>query len=84
MSWETKISRTVRVMNSQHLGTFARLLTAIASAGGNIGGNIEESIEWQTSTQVVRDITIFADDEARLEWILEVIRKNRGPPAGCA
>jgi malate dehydrogenase (oxaloacetate-decarboxylating) len=75
MSWETKISRTVRVMNSQHLGTFARLLTAIASAGGNIGG-IELLNE--TSTQVVRDITIFADDEAGLEWILEVIRKNRG------
>jgi len=75
MSWETKISRTVRVMNSQNLGTFARLLTAIASAGGNIGG-IELLNE--TSTQVVRDITIFADDETGLEWILEVIRKNRG------
>ena len=38
MSWETKISRTVRVVNSQEMGTFARLLTAIANAGGNIGG----------------------------------------------
>jgi malate dehydrogenase (oxaloacetate-decarboxylating) len=75
MSWETKISRTVRVMNSQQVGTFARLLTAIASSGGNIG-NIELLNE--TSTHVVRDITIIADDEAALEWILEVIRKNRG------
>jgi len=75
MSWETKISRTVRVMNSQHLGTFARLLTAIASAGGNIGG-IELLNE--TSTQVVRDITVFADDETELDWILQVVRKNRG------
>ena len=38
MSWETKISRTVRVVNSQEMGTFGRLLTAIANAGGNIGG----------------------------------------------
>ena len=75
MSWETKISRTLRVMNSQQVGTFARLLTAISSAGGNIGG-IELLNE--TSTQVVRDITVFADDETELDWILQVVRKNRG------
>ena len=70
MSWETKISRTVRVVNSQEMGTFARLLTAIANAGGNIGG-IELLNE--TSHQVVRDITVFADDEASLEQILAAI-----------
>jgi malate dehydrogenase (oxaloacetate-decarboxylating) len=75
MSWETKISRTVRVVNSQEMGTFARLLTAISNAGGNIGG-IELLNE--TSLQVVRDITVFADDQANLEQILEAIRKNRG------
>src|SRR5512136_966366 len=75
MSWETKISRTVRVVNSHERGTFARLLTAITNAGGNIGG-IELLNE--TSLQVVRDITVFADDEANLEQILEAIRTNRG------
>ena len=75
MSWETKISRTVRVVNSQEMGTFARLLTAITNAGGNVGG-IELLNE--TSHQVVRDIAVFADDEAQLEQILEAIRKNRG------
>ncbi len=75
MSWETKISRTVRVVNSQEMGTFARLLTAITNAGGNIGG-IELLSE--NSYQVVRDITVFADDEANLEQILNAIRRNRG------
>ena len=75
MSWETKISRTVRVVNSQEMGTFARLLTVISNAGGNVGG-IELLNE--TSHQVVRDITVFADDEACLEHILEAIHKNRG------
>jgi malate dehydrogenase (oxaloacetate-decarboxylating) len=75
MSWETKISRTVRVMNSQEMGTFARLLTAITNVGGNVGG-IELLNE--TSHQVVRDITVFADNEAHLEQILEAIRKNHG------
>ena len=75
MSWETKISRTLRVVNSHEMGTFARLLTAITNAGGNIGG-IELLSE--SSSQVVRDITVFADDEADLELILNAVRKNRG------
>ncbi len=75
MSWESKLNRTVRVANSQEMGTFARLLTAITAAGGNVGG-IELLNE--TSLQVVRDITIFADDEVELERILEAIRDNPG------
>lgn len=75
MSWENKILRIVRVVNSQEMGTLGRLLTAITVVGGNVG-----SIELlnETSTQVVRDITIFADDENHLEIILETIRRNRG------
>ncbi len=75
MSWETKISRTVRVVNSQEAGTLVRLLAAITDAGGNVGG-IELLNE--TSLQVVRDITVYADDEVNLEQILEAIRNNRG------
>jgi len=75
MSWEDKILRIVRVANSQEIGTFGRLLTAITDVGGNVG-NIELLNE--STNQVVRDITIFADDEKHLELILEAVRKNRG------
>jgi malate dehydrogenase (oxaloacetate-decarboxylating) len=75
MSWETKILRIVRVVNSQEIGTFGRLLTAITVVGGNVG-TIELLNE--TSHQVVRDITVFADDEKHLEIILEAIRRNHG------
>jgi malate dehydrogenase (oxaloacetate-decarboxylating) len=75
MSWENKILRIVRVANSQEIGTFGRLLTAITAIGGNVG-NIELLNE--STNQVVRDITIFADDEKHLELILEAVRKNRG------
>jgi malate dehydrogenase (oxaloacetate-decarboxylating) len=75
MSWEDKILRIVRIVNSTEIGTFGRLLTAITAVGGNIG-----SIELlnESSHQVVRDITIFADDERHLDLILEAIRRNRG------
>jgi malate dehydrogenase (oxaloacetate-decarboxylating) len=75
MSWEDKILRIVRVVNSQEMGTFGRLLTAITAVGGHVG-----SIELlnETSTQVVRDITIFTADEKHLEVVLEAIRRNRG------
>ncbi len=75
MSWENKILRIVRVVNLQEIGTFGRLLSAVTAVGGNVG-NIELLNE--SSTQVVRDITIFADDEKHLELILEAIRRNRG------
>lgn len=75
MSWENKYLRVVRVVNSQEIGTLGRLLTAITVVGGNIG-DIELLNE--TSTQVVRDITLFADDEKHLDLILEAIRRNRG------
>ncbi len=37
MAWERKIMRIVRVRNSQKKGVLAKLLTAIAEAGGNTG-----------------------------------------------
>jgi len=75
MSWENKILRIVRVVNAQEIGTLGRLLGAITAVGGNVG-NIELLNE--TTLHVVRDITIFADDEKHLELILEAIRRNRG------
>ncbi len=75
MSWENKILRIIRVVNSQEVGTLGRLLTAITVVGGNVG-----SIELlnETTTQVVRDISVFVDDEKHLELILEAVRRNRG------
>ncbi len=75
MAWERKLMRTVRVRNSQALGTLAQLLTAISNAGGNIG-SIEMLTE--TSQNVIRDITIYAEDEAHLEAVLEAVRDNPG------
>jgi malate dehydrogenase (oxaloacetate-decarboxylating) len=75
MSWENKILRIVRVVNAQEIGTFGRLLTAITAVGGNVG---DIALLNESTNQVVRDITIFADDEKHLELILEAIRKNRG------
>ncbi len=75
MSWEDKILRIVRVANSKEIGTFGRLLTAITTVGGNVG-NIELLNE--SANQVVRDITIFADDEKHLELIINAVRENRG------
>jgi malate dehydrogenase (oxaloacetate-decarboxylating) len=73
MSWERKLMRTVRVRNSQARGVLARLLTAISDAGGDIG-SIEMLTE--TSLHVVRDITIYAENEAHVERILDAIRDN--------
>jgi malate dehydrogenase (oxaloacetate-decarboxylating) len=75
MSWENRILRIIRVANTQETGTLGRLLTAITMVNGNIGDIVLLN---DSSTQVVRDITIFADDEEHLERILEAVRENRG------
>ncbi len=75
MAWERKLMRTVRVRNSQARGTLARMLTAISDEGANIGG-IEMLTE--TSQNVVRDLTIYAEDEAHMERVVEAIRRNEG------
>jgi len=73
MAWERKIMRTVRVRNSQASGVLARLLTAISDEGGSIG-SIEMLTE--TSKHVVRDITIYAEDQAHMDRILQAIQGN--------
>ena len=63
MAWERKLMRTVRVRNAQKSGTLARLLASIADMGASVG-----SIEMLTETAqaVVRDITVYADDEEHI------------------
>ena len=75
MSWENKLLRIVRVVNAHEIGTLGRLLSAITAVGGNVG---DIDLLSESTNQVVREITIFADDEKQLEIILDAIRKNRG------
>jgi malate dehydrogenase (oxaloacetate-decarboxylating) len=75
MAWESKIIRMVRVRNSQASGTLARLLTAIADAGGDPGSIQVLNQGHQT---VTRDITVYAEDEAQMDRILEAMRANEG------
>jgi len=75
MAWERKIIRTVRVRNSQKKGILGKLLTAIAEAGGSTGSIV---LVTETSQNVVRDITIYVEDEKSLESVLEVMRTNEG------
>ena len=78
MAWEQKLMRTVRVRNTQARGVLANLLTAISESGGDVGG-IEMLTE--TSHNVVRDITVYAEDEAHIEKIIEAMRANEGTKA---
>jgi malate dehydrogenase (oxaloacetate-decarboxylating) len=75
MAWEGKIMRTVQVQNDPVLGTLAHLLVAIANAGGNIG---EIRLIKEDHRRVVRDITVYADDEPQLERVLAAMSANPG------
>lgn len=75
MAWERKIMRNVRVRNSQKKGILGKLLTAVAEAGGNVGSIV---LLTETTQNVVRDITITADDEKSLASILAAIENNEG------
>jgi len=75
MAWERNIMRKVRVRNSQKKGVLAKLLTAVAEAGGNVGSIV---LLTETTQNVVRDITITADDEKSLAAILDAIENNEG------
>ncbi|MBV6391622.1 MAG: NAD-dependent malic enzyme [Anaerolineales bacterium] len=75
MAWDQKILRIVRVRNSQKKGVLAKLLTAIADSGGNIGSIV---LLTETSRHVVRDITVTANDEKTLAAVLAAMESNEG------
>lgn len=75
MPWENKVMRTVRVRNEQIKGTLARLITAIALEGGSVG---EIRLIREGLKAIVRDITVYADDEAQMERVLAAMRANPG------
>ncbi len=75
MAWQPKIMRKVRVRNSQQKGILAKLLTAVAEAGGSVGSI---NLLTETSRHTVRDITITAKDEKSLAAVLTAMEANVG------
>lgn len=73
MAWERKIIRIVRVRNSQKKGVLAKLLTAIAEAGGSIGSIV---LLTETSRHTVRDITVSLENEDMLHDVLNAMRES--------
>jgi malate dehydrogenase (oxaloacetate-decarboxylating) len=76
MWWEDKIMRTFRVRLVQSPGVLGGLLAIIGKANGNIGEirTIHMGIEAED-----RDITVFADDAAHIDLLIETIKAY--PPA---
>jgi malate dehydrogenase (oxaloacetate-decarboxylating) len=75
MAHEQKLIRTVRVLNEQAVGVLASLLSAISDEAGTVG---DIRMITETSGHVVRDITVYADDLAKMELIIEAMRRNPG------
>ena len=75
MSWERRTMRTVRVRNRQIVGTLANLFTAISGTKGSVG---EVKLISDSLHNVVRDITVYAEDEAHMERVIEAMRNNPG------
>ena len=72
---EDKLMRTVRCRNEKKPGTLGHLLLAIAEAGGDVG---EIRLIQESLRSVVRDITIYTDDEQKLEQALAAMAANPG------
>ncbi|GAB4416364.1 MAG: NAD(P)-dependent oxidoreductase [Anaerolineales bacterium] len=75
MAWERKMIRVVRVRNDQQIGLLARLLAGISDNGGSVGSI---QLLTETSKHTIRDITIYADDDAHMERLIESMRRNPG------
>jgi malate dehydrogenase (oxaloacetate-decarboxylating) len=75
METPEKFMRTIRVRNEQQLGTLGRLLVAVADAGGDVG---EVRLIQETSRYTLRDISIYTQDEAHMDLILQAMRANPG------
>jgi malate dehydrogenase (oxaloacetate-decarboxylating) len=70
-----KFMRTIRVRNEQQLGTLGRLLVAVADAGGDVG---EVRLIQETSRYTLRDISIYTEDEAHMDRVLQAMETNPG------
>jgi malate dehydrogenase (oxaloacetate-decarboxylating) len=70
-----KFMRTIRVRNEQQLGTLGRLLVAVADAGGDVG---EVRLIQETSRYTLRDISIYTQDEAHMDRVVQAMEVNPG------
>jgi malate dehydrogenase (oxaloacetate-decarboxylating) len=70
-----KFMRTIRVRNEQQLGTLGRLLVAVADAGGDVG---EVRLIQETSRYTLRDISIYTQDEAHMDRVIQSMEANTG------
>ena len=70
-----KIVKTIRLMIFDQPGFLGKVASAIGAAGGNIGDIriVGYGIEYNT-----REITVFVDDDAHLEVVLEALGKVEG------
>jgi malate dehydrogenase (oxaloacetate-decarboxylating) len=70
-----KLVKTLRVHIQDEPGFLGKLCTAIGQAGGNIGEIQTVSLGLVRNT---REISVYVDDEAHLEQVLEAIRPLEG------
>jgi malate dehydrogenase (oxaloacetate-decarboxylating) len=75
MESSEKFMRTIRVRNEQQLGTLGRLLVAVADAGGDVG---EVRMIQETSRYTLRDISIYTQDEAHMDRVIDAMGANPG------
>ncbi len=75
MDTSDRFMRTIRVRNEQQLGTLGRLLVAVADAGGDVG---EVRLVQETSRYTLRDISIYTQDEAHMQRVLQAMEANPG------
>lgn len=67
--------RVVRVRNEQKSGILANMLTAIADLGASVG---TIQLINETTSSVVRDITVYADNVEHMDKVVEAIHGNEG------
>ena len=65
-----KYMRTIRVRNEQRIGTLGRLFSIIGDAGADIG---DVRLIRESHVSTIRDVTIYTDDEAQMDKVLEAI-----------
>jgi malate dehydrogenase (oxaloacetate-decarboxylating) len=71
----SSFSATVRVRLDDHPGSFARLASAIAAAGGSLGAIDLVRVERKTK---LRDVVILAADAAHLDEIVDRVEQVEG------
>lgn len=71
MWWQDKLVRNLRCRLAQKPGIFGALLSAIGKEKAYVG---EIKIVHMGTNYMIRDITIFADDQAHLQRVLKAIQ----------